>query len=64
MNGRMVREKKGREFGARAEIEKGEIIRIEIHMLRRSLVNQTTPFPVLVMQYIQRWGREWSGSRD
>ena len=22
------------------------------------------PFPVLVMQYIQRWGREWSGSRD
>ena len=23
MNGRMVREKKGREFGARAELEKG-----------------------------------------
>ena len=22
------------------------------------------PFPVLVMQYIQRWGRVWSGSRD
>ena len=29
-----------------------------------SLVDQTAPFPALVMQYIQCWGRERSGPRD